>query len=506
MDDQFRYKILETLNPRGNVYLAMDRVCLQKRVLKVLDQTQFQRELYFLRLLQGQKVPSLVDVCVVKQGGILVLKQEEGETLQAYIQRKGRLSYEEVGQIALSLTEILCALQKQDPPILHLDLKPSNVIRHPDGSLCLLDLGTAVLCERNYESGRGKDVIRDTSNRGRIHDRTVPGGEGDHDSVICGIRELYRPALPGGGGTYGYTAPEIGKEKPGRETDVYSIGLVMLRMVTGYGTKNGAVSSSVSLLSRHREGRWQDFLYSRALHRVIRKASRKNRKRRYRSAEELHEALIHLRETAERNKERKPSGIAGQLAVSVWCAALILMVGLYAGAFGTHQSDTMLAQVNDRNVYGETESGTTESTEEEIWKAGKKLIDRLQYTKLLNVGEDFSVSADELRGLLWEQELYLENEESDLQTQVTICRELCRIYLLRQDILGRQAEERVVSLCRRGLTFLDRGTGDVEAEMYFLQTAIGVLETRKESTQSLSEETEFLQLCRTRLQILESEN
>jgi serine/threonine protein kinase len=71
----------------------------------------------------------------------IVMELIEGETLDAMIQRRGRLSEAEVRALFQALASGVGEVHRND--VLHRDIKPANVIIRPDGEPVLIDFGSA---------------------------------------------------------------------------------------------------------------------------------------------------------------------------------------------------------------------------------------------------------------------------------------------------------------------------------------------------------------------------
>ena len=112
------------------------------------------QEAGFLEELAGEGIPALVGFEEDGQYGYLLREYIPGETLLDYVQKRERLSTEETVGLGLALCAILKRLHQRTVPVIHRDIKAENVIRRPDGSLCLIDFGTA----RRYETGARKEI------------------------------------------------------------------------------------------------------------------------------------------------------------------------------------------------------------------------------------------------------------------------------------------------------------------------------------------------------------
>ena len=129
-----------------------------------------------------------------------VMEYVDGGNLDEYISLKGSLSQKECISFALKIAEALKYIHQEN--ILHLDLKPSNIMRTKDGSIVLIDFGLA----KQYD------------------DNGVP----DSTTSI-------------GGGTPGYAPIEqtslsnidISGNTVPVTIDVYALGATMYKMLTG---------------------------------------------------------------------------------------------------------------------------------------------------------------------------------------------------------------------------------------------------------------------------------
>jgi serine/threonine protein kinase len=154
----------------------------------------FKQEAFMLAGLTHPNLPSIYDYFTENGRWYLVMSYIEGETLEAYMNRSagGKLPVEKVLMIGSQLASVLSYLHRRNPPIIFRDLKPSNIMRIPDGQIYLIDFGIA----RHFKVGQSKDTI----------------------------------AL----GSPGYAAPEqYGRAQSTPQTDVYSLGATLHHMLTG---------------------------------------------------------------------------------------------------------------------------------------------------------------------------------------------------------------------------------------------------------------------------------
>jgi serine/threonine protein kinase len=156
-----RYRIRERIGQggMGNIYLADDirlegRRCALKEVehdrtvpAKLLKEArqQFLHEATVLARLDHPNLPKVSDFFSVGQRDYLVMDYIPGKDLRSLMldakQNNTFLSEENVLSWANQLAEALTYLHGQTPPLVHRDVKPSNLKITPNGLLKLVDFG-----------------------------------------------------------------------------------------------------------------------------------------------------------------------------------------------------------------------------------------------------------------------------------------------------------------------------------------------------------------------------
>lgn len=143
----------------GNIYLADDlrlegRKCAVKEVehdrtvpanlLKEARQ-QFRQEATVLARLDHPNLPKVSDFFAVGSRDYLVMDFVPGKDLRAMMleakQNNSFLGEADVLNWAYQLADALSYLHQQDPPLVHRDVKPSNLKITPSGVLKLVDFG-----------------------------------------------------------------------------------------------------------------------------------------------------------------------------------------------------------------------------------------------------------------------------------------------------------------------------------------------------------------------------
>ncbi len=104
---------------------------------------KFEREVHLLARLQHKSLAELVDAFVEDHRAYLAIEYLDGINLRELVRQSGPLSQELCRRISLQLCDVLCYLHTLDPPVVHLDLSPENVILLPDQSIKLIDFNTS---------------------------------------------------------------------------------------------------------------------------------------------------------------------------------------------------------------------------------------------------------------------------------------------------------------------------------------------------------------------------
>jgi hypothetical protein len=203
---QDRYEVLAVLGQGGSgiTYRASDRVTHTQVALKELSLRGlndwkklelFERESQILESLDHPGIPQYADAFQIDTADdryfYLVQDLAEGPSLAELVAAGERFPEAEVQCIAVEILQILQYLQGLNPPIIHRDIKPQNIIRRQDGRIFLVDFGAV------------QTVYRET--------------------VAFGSTVV---------GTYGYMAPEQFRGQAQPATDLYGLGATLLHLLT----------------------------------------------------------------------------------------------------------------------------------------------------------------------------------------------------------------------------------------------------------------------------------
>lgn len=252
----------------GEVYCARDtrlkKLVAIKRMSAALRNDPECRERF---LQEAERASQLIDrniaAChdVVEEDGelLLVMEYVEGQTLRQRLEC--RLTLEEFLNIAVQCASGLAGAHEHR--VLHCDLKPENIMLTPSGQAKLLDFGIA------------RHFVRPT----------------DPTTSVSGLARV--------GGTSGYTAPEVLRERPVDErADIFSLGVVFYEMLTG--TRPFHAETAVGMAARILQDepvslRRLNSKIPLELERIVLRMLRKDPQQRYATASEVLADLRRLR-------------------------------------------------------------------------------------------------------------------------------------------------------------------------------------------------------------------
>lgn len=146
------YSIVRLLGKggEGSVYLvkhlATERLRAAKLVKHGLCGDRF-HELYMLKQLHHPSLPQIIDVLENEEGVWLIMEYVKGISLSELI--NSGIHTAQFLEMAEQILEVLIYLHTRPLPILHLDIKPSNILIRADGRIVLIDFGTS----QQYQNG-----------------------------------------------------------------------------------------------------------------------------------------------------------------------------------------------------------------------------------------------------------------------------------------------------------------------------------------------------------------
>ncbi|HMD88775.1 MAG TPA: serine/threonine-protein kinase, partial [Anaerolineaceae bacterium] len=158
-----RYRIIQRLGQGGMavVYLAYDQALEHQVAIKVnrnpsqQSTTQFLREARLLAALRHPSLPRVIDYFISGQEQFLVMDYVPGDDLGSLIEKEGAQPLDKVMVWAQQIGSALSYLHKQTPPVIHRDVKPSNIKLTKEGEAMLVDFGIAKSTDSSQATATG---------------------------------------------------------------------------------------------------------------------------------------------------------------------------------------------------------------------------------------------------------------------------------------------------------------------------------------------------------------
>ena len=257
------YKIIELINSGGTaaVYKAIDlrsgfmvaiKALFPSRAKDEFINQRFREEANHYLYLHHPNITKLVDFIEYQGKYYIAMEYVNGVPLNVYLNTvTGPLADERLKPLFVKILETVTYLHQNN--ILHLDIKPSNIMVLEDSSIKMLDMGISA----------------------KINDKS------------SNIKKCGSPA---------FMSPEqIKSQKIGRYTDIFALGITLFNMVTGKlpftGTThteifNKILSEDLPLITNFYPSANPSF------QRIIEKSTAKNPIDRYQTCEELEMDII----------------------------------------------------------------------------------------------------------------------------------------------------------------------------------------------------------------------
>lgn len=316
-----KYKILNKVGQGGMsvVYLAMNERANKQWAVKevrkdgVLDFESVKQGLVaetdILKKLSHKHLPSIIDVIDTEDSFIIIMDYVQGNSLDKALKEFGAQPQEDVIEWAKQLCDVLGYLHTRQPAIIYRDMKPANVMLKPDGSISLIDFGTA----REHKASK-------------VEDTTCLG-------------------------TRGYAAPEQygGMGQTDARTDIYCLGATIYHLVTGMNPSQPPYEI--------RPITEIDPSLSTGLEKIILKCTQNNPADRYQSCAELMYDLEHYKDFEDeyiKHQKHKISLFFTTVALTVIFGAISAWGFFSAEGAKKENYDYLLANAEIESDYYET--------------------------------------------------------------------------------------------------------------------------------------------------------
>ncbi len=254
-----RYVINRSIGEGGmaNVYLAFDKILQRNVAIKVLRGDLSDDELFVKRFrreglastaLNHPNVVQIFDIGEEDNKYYIVMEYVEGITLKQLLLKRKRLTIAEVIDIIKQIVSGINHAHSKN--IIHRDIKPHNILIQKDGTVKITDFGIAVTLNSTL-------LTQTNSILGSVH----------------------------------YLPPEqISGDVANVRSDIYSLGILMYELLTGELPYNGDSAVTIALMhvrDKFPSPRKLDASIPQSVENIIIRATAKNPKNRYNSAQEM---------------------------------------------------------------------------------------------------------------------------------------------------------------------------------------------------------------------------
>ncbi|MBQ9015869.1 MAG: protein kinase [Firmicutes bacterium] len=345
------YDVLERIGEGGGgvVYTAYHRRLQKMVVLKKIIDPDYsadrnRQEVDILKNINHSYLPHVLDFLETSEGVFTVMDFIPGKTLQHYLKEGVQMAKEDLLKWAMQICSALHYLHTRRIPIIHGDIKPSNIMLKPDGDICLIDFNISFYFNNNTVLG----CTRGYSSPEQI--LAVAGRRKNQDA-----RLMIDP-----------------------RTDIYSVGATLYHLATGRIRKDSGAPADVRQLAG--SVGWP-------FAQVIARAVEPDPANRFQSAYDMYQALKVVPQQSSRRLQQKQKRNRRPILAAACVIAL-----LCAGAAGILAMQKHKVAEYDRQIE-EAEALVEAGDYEEAREASQKAIDLI---------------GDEAEGYYWKDLTYYE--------------------------------------------------------------------------------------------------
>lgn len=251
-----KYQVVQEIGSGGTsvVYLAYHTTLQKYVVLKKIKQntmgaSMMKREADLLKNLHHTYLPTVYDYISFNGDVYTVIDYISGNSLEDYIMARTPVDIRTAQRWLTQLCEVLDYLHKQQPRIIHSDIKPGNIIITPENNVCLIDFNISL------------DGSADVSGYSRFY--------ASPEQIVSAIAEM--------SGQHSAIAVD-------ERTDIYSLGATFYNLISGIVPRDDAPNAPLRSIMQD-----DNVLYG-----IIDKAMAIDREKRYRSAAQMLRQLTNI--------------------------------------------------------------------------------------------------------------------------------------------------------------------------------------------------------------------
>lgn len=326
----------------GMVYLAW-HIRLQKYVVikKIKDyfvgHINERHEADILKSLHHRYLPQVYDFIQMGTEVYTIIDYIDGNTMMDYIRHRAVFREAQIVKWTLQLLNALDYLHHQNPPIIHSDIKPSNIMIGKNGDICLIDFNISF----------GEDNERDASG---------------YSEGYASPEQVYRVQLYSSGGSYRNVRLDA-------RSDIFSLGASIYNLMTGV--------NPAEILKNH--GRlWSGReIYSEQFRNVISRAMERDPRNRYQSADEMSKDILGMK-----LRDREYQRLKRRQLVFTCVFSALFAVGAVMTWFGFRQKNVESFEYDVKSVRTQAEARSDDY--DEIRTEAAEILNNPKYNAARN--------------------------------------------------------------------------------------------------------------------------
>ena len=336
------YEILDKLGEGagGIVYKAYHKRLRQKVVIKqhrrsAVSLTGSRREVDILKNLHHSYLPQVLDFFEIDGDVYTVMSYVPGKSFAQLLAEGYRFTPKELIRWGMQICSALNYLHSQNPPVIHCDIKPANIMLTPRGDICLIDFNISF-------------YLGDTAVLGYTNGYTSP--------------EQYIMALSHESGQN-----EAGDVHIDERTDIYSVGATLYHLAVGQKVGDYRERINAEYLAQFTGDSFAQ---------VIERALRIDPAQRYQSAYDMFRALENIPKKDSRYLSLLHRQIAVRIVLVVLLAGFIVLGGYGISRIKSERVDAYNGLVEEQISL--IEAGDYEGQEQVFEEASELLPSSLE--------------------------------------------------------------------------------------------------------------------------------
>ena len=336
------YEILDKLGEGagGIVYKAYHKRLRQEVVIKqhrrsAVSLTGSRREVDILKNLHHSYLPQVLDFFEIDGDVYTVMSYVPGKSFVQLLAEGYRFTPKELIRWGMQICSALNYLHSQNPPVIHCDIKPANIMLTPRGDICLIDFNISF-------------YLGDTAVLGYTNGYTSP--------------EQYIMALSHESGQN-----EAGDVHIDERTDIYSVGATLYHLAVGQKVGDYRERINAEYLAQFTDDSFAQ---------VIERALRIDPAQRYQSAYDMFRALENIPKKDRRYLRLLHRQTAVRVALVVFLAGFIVLGGYGISRIKSERVDAYNGLVEEQISL--IEAGDYEGQEQVFEEASELLPSSLE--------------------------------------------------------------------------------------------------------------------------------